>query len=359
MEKTKLNIALLSLHSGKTYRGVETFVHELGNQLSALGHNITVFQSGPSHKEAKYATRTILPKNSSPFPDTFFPFINKCADISRDFTKKVLSQIDLQTDIIFPTNGQWQAVLCKLWAKKHKKKIVISGQSGPGIDDRINLFCFPDYFVGLTSHQTKWAKRANLLVKTHTIPNGANTTLFTPKAKKIDFNLPHPIILNVSALIRWKRQKELIKAVSQLKQGSLLLVGSGPKQKQYDTLCKKLLPGRYKITSFPYNKMPSVYASADLFSFPTVPWESFGIAMVEAMAAGLPVVATDDPIRREIVGNAGYLVNPQKTNRYAQTLKKALQKNWGDLPRKQAEKFSWEVIAKKYEKLFLKVVKEK
>jgi glycosyltransferase involved in cell wall biosynthesis len=103
--------------------------------------------------------------------------------------------------------------------------------------------------------------------------------------------------------------------------------------------------------------MPSVYATADLFSYPTSTWESFGIVLVEAIASGLGVVATDDPIRREIVGNAGIFVDPTDTKAYSEALKEALETNWGDEPRKQAEKFSWDKIAKQYEKLFTDLTK--
>jgi glycosyltransferase involved in cell wall biosynthesis len=98
--------------------------------------------------------------------------------------------------------------------------------------------------------------------------------------------------------------------------------------------------------------MPRVYGAADIFTYPTVPWESFGIVLVEAMASGLPVVATDDPIRREIVGDAGLFDDPLNTKVYAKALRKALAKDWGDKPRKQAEKFSWDKIADQYHKLF-------
>ncbi len=95
-----------------------------------------------------------------------------------------------------------------------------------------------------------------------------------------------------------------------------------------------------------------MYRSADLFTFSTVPWESFGIVLVEAMASGLPVVATDDPIRREIVGDAGLFVDPIDTDAYAAAIQKALDTDWGNKPRLQAEKFSWDKIAKQYETLF-------
>ncbi|HLD91975.1 MAG TPA: glycosyltransferase, partial [Patescibacteria group bacterium] len=81
------------------------------------------------------------------------------------------------------------------------------------------------------------------------------------------------------------------------------------------------------------------------------PTESFGIVLVEAMATGLPVVATNDAIRKEIVGDAGLFVDPTNADEYAKILEKALNTNWGDKPRNQAEKFSWDKIAKSYEEI--------
>jgi glycosyltransferase involved in cell wall biosynthesis len=138
----------------------------------------------------------------------------------------------------------------------------------------------------------------------------------------------------------------------------VLLAGEGEGKDFLEKIGKELLGERFLIKSFKYNEMPKVYASCDLFSFPTWKVESFGIVMVEAMASGLPVVASDDPIRREIVGNAGILVDPTNIDEYALALKKALDTDWGDRPQKQAEKFSWDDIAKKYDELFQNLVKK-
>ena len=75
------------------------------------------------------------------------------------------------------------------------------------------------------------------------------------------------------------------------------------------------------------------------------------------MATNLPVVALDDDQRREIVGKAGVFVkNPENSKVYADALKKALNKNWADVPRHQAENFSWDEITKVYEKLFMSLI---
>ena len=206
----------------------------------------------------------------------------------------------------------------------------------------------------LTNYQTDWARQINPVIKIVKIPNGVS---FEDKSSKIlHFDLSHPVVLSVGALEKNKRHDLTIKAVAKIENAFLLMVGRGSEETNLRNLAKKYIPGRFTITSLPYKEMHSVYQIGDVFVFPTVPWESFGIATVEAMASGLPVVASDDPIRREIVGNAGIFVDPTDTTAFASAIQKALNTNWGDKPRNQAKKYDWDIIADQYEKLFKEIV---
>jgi len=73
------------------------------------------------------------------------------------------------------------------------------------------------------------------------------------------------------------------------------------------------------------------------------------------MATNLPVVANNDPIRKEIVGEAGMLVDPTKAEEYSLSLKRALETNWGEKPRNQAKKFDWDKIVGEYKELIKKL----
>lgn len=353
-----MKVSFLSIYSGLVYRGVETFVHELSNNLVDLGIDVSVFQSGPKLSGAKYQTTTIKTSLDLDKKNNYLPYFGYYSRQSFGFSSQALAKVDKETDIIIPTNGQWQSLLSKKWAIINHKKMIISGHSGPGLDDRLNLFTFPDVFVTFTDTQLHWANQANPFVKTQKIPNGVDLQKFNPSIAPLAINLPRPIILCVAALDFWKRNDLVIKAVAKLPTGSLLLVGKGEQQQQLQELGDKLLPGRFKIMAVEPKQMPSVYRCADLFTFATVPWESFGIVLIEAMASGLPIVTADDPIRREIVGDAGLFVNVQNSLDYAASLKQALTNNWDKLSLKQAEKYSWTKVSKQYVDLFKILTKQ-
>lgn len=231
--------------------------------------------------------------------------------------------------------------------------MVVSGQSGIGWDDKVNLLSFPDTFIALTQKAEKWAKKFNPFVKIIKISNGVDLNKFRPNGDSYIIDLKKPIILAVGAFTRQKRLDLVIKATSKLKDASLLLVGGGGELKnELELEGKRSLGNRFQILSVPFGDMSKIYRSADVFTLPSASSEAFGNVYIEAMASNIPVVAPDDEQRHEIVGEAGILVDPTDTNEYAKALQRALVTNWGDKPRKQAEKFSWEAIAEQYENLF-------
>jgi glycosyltransferase involved in cell wall biosynthesis len=351
-----MKIVFLSFYSGEVYRGVETHVHYLANELIKQGNDVTVFQNGPVLKNSAYVTQSVrLPVNWS-VERGGKPFLNYWSQLIKMFTQVSIGKISEDTDIVIPTNGEWQYFLVKMWCLKHHKKMVIAGHSGVGRDERIALWSFPDYFVAFTKYQMEQSQSRNPFLKYIKIPNGVDVDQFKD-AKPMKINLPKPIIMTSSALVPIKRIHLIVEAVAKLNKVSLLIVGTGIEEERLKTLCEEKLPGRYKITHLPPEKIPAVYKASDLFTFATSPWESFGIVLIEAMASGLGVVTTNDPIRREIVGEAGIFIDPTDTDTYAKALNNALNRKWGDVPLKQAERYSWSEIAKQYNELFVNLVK--
>ncbi len=65
--------------------------------------------------------------------------------------------------------------------------------------------------------------------------------------------------------------------------------------------------------------LPWLYAGATLFLFPSV-YEGFGLPMAEAMASGIPVIASDIPVAREVAQDAAIFVTPMEVERWAQAI---------------------------------------
>ena len=73
----------------------------------------------------------------------------------------------------------------------------------------------------------------------------------------------------------------------------------------------------------PYGYLPALYRSADVFVY-TSEYEGFGLPPLEAMAAGVPVVASDISIFQEILSNAAVLVNPRDVESIADGIDRIL-----------------------------------
>jgi glycosyltransferase involved in cell wall biosynthesis len=118
------------------------------------------------------------------------------------------------------------------------------------------------------------------------------------------------------------------------------------------------------IGSIPYGSMPAVYQGADILLFPTVR-EGFGLAAVEAMACGLPVVATKCSSLPEIIidGKGGFLCDPGDTRAFAERINHladspTLRREMGVFNRHRAESlFSMERMIEKYRDLFREVLR--
>lgn len=103
----------------------------------------------------------------------------------------------------------------------------------------------------------------------------------------------------------------------------------------------------------PPEEMPAAYASADIFCLPSW-WEAMPLSVLEAMAAGLPVVATDvgDVGRLVADGSTGYVVPKQSPDQLADALRKLLvapdlRQRMGRAGRDRAEKqFSSRITAR-------------
>jgi len=102
-------------------------------------------------------------------------------------------------------------------------------------------------------------------------------------------------VVFVGRLVRAKGVQLLVEAMARLRTPGvdLVFVGDGPERPAVERLARRLgIDDRLHITGFvPHRRVPAVLASADLLVLPSV-YEELGTVLIEAMHAGLPVVAT-------------------------------------------------------------------
>jgi len=175
------------------------------------------------------------------------------------------------------------------------------------------------------------------------------------------------IILHASNFRKVKRIADVIYTFNKIKKSipsKLLLVGDGPERHMAEDLCREL--GIIEETRFlgKQQDMEDIYAIADLFLLPSE-YESFGLAALEAMAAGTPVVATNTGGIPEIIthGKNGYLSGIGDVEQMSHQAISILSNDqvlnrFSEEARKQAESFDIHKIVPKYENLYQRVLKK-
>ena len=135
------------------------------------------------------------------------------------------------------------------------------------------------------------------------IPCGVDTSRLTPDLSPLPaLRDGYTNLLYVGRLEQRKGVAHLIRAFARLQRQyprlRLVLGGDGPQRAALEDLARQLGLERVVFLGYvPAADLPRLFAAADLFCAPATYAESFGIVLIEAMAAGLPIVAA---------ANAGY-----------------------------------------------------
>jgi glycosyltransferase involved in cell wall biosynthesis len=205
-----------------------------------------------------------------------------------------------------------------------------------------------------------------------TIPNGINLARFNPangRARnevRSALGIPHevPLVLFVGNQYRLKGLEFAIRALKEMKTEAQLLVVGGDNPAPFKRLAQNLGLSNRLIFAGPRNDLSLIYPAADAFVLPTL-YETFALVCIEAMASGLPVVATkvggiEDYLRD---GENGLIVARDAAD-LAVKLDRLL--NDPELQARLREQglttaagYAWEKIAKQYLALFDEVIADR
>jgi glycosyltransferase involved in cell wall biosynthesis len=144
------------------------------------------------------------------------------------------------------------------------------------------------------------------------------------------------VLLSVGRLVWEKGHQDVIRALAAIRAGlvdaraaqvQLKIVGGGPERSRLEAYARELgLADSVELLAASYDEMPALYAQASCLVLPSLPaagcslgptamprcfWEEqFGMVLAEAMAAGLPIVASTSGAIPEVVGDGAALVAP-------------------------------------------------
>ena len=200
------------------------------------------------------------------------------------------------------------------------------------------------------------------------IPNGIDLERFKnlnrqESRRKLGFN-GERIIMTVGRLEKVKGIDYLIKAMTMGELPKinyrLLIIGEGSEGKNLESLAEKLgLKDRVKfLGQIPNKRIPEHLVAADCFVFPSLS-EGFGIAVLEARAAGLPIVATTRGGVVDIVqgGIHGLPINPENPQSISDCIfrilsEEGLAQELAQKARAGLEKYDWQNIVLEVFKIY-------
>ena len=194
----------------------------------------------------------------------------------------------------------------------------------------------------------------------HILPRGLDTELFNPSRRDADFWKKRGLADGEIGLLyagRVSKEKKLdlfTAAVRKLKADGLpvrgLVIGHGPYSEEFE----KSFPEAIFTGYLSGEELARAYASADIFVFPSTT-DTFGNVILEAQAAGLPCVVSDQGGPRELVadGRDGFITRGGDLTELGEAVRKLcadqnLRRTMGAAARARVEDRSWPLAARKF-----------
>jgi phosphatidyl-myo-inositol alpha-mannosyltransferase len=362
-----MRIALACPYAWDAAGGVQTHVRQLAARLLDRGHRVVVLTPSfdrPEEEHVRSVGRPVrIPYNESVAPVAPWPAgYLLVRDALREFHPDVVhaheplvpgpSMFAVLTSPA-PTVATFHAyadrarlfdvaapVLRPVW-RRLAVRVAVSDAAASFVTDR-----FPDDGVRV-------------------VPNGADVDLFArsepatlPEGRRLlfvnrlDRRKGFPVMVESFRLLAGRRQDVL-----------LVVAGDGQDRGSVGELPIDLRARVVMLGAVPHPELPPYHAAADLFCAPATGRESFGIVLVEAMAAGLPVVASDIPGYREVVrdGVEGILVPPRDPHAVVDAVGRVLDdpelaRRFAEAGRERARRYSWDAVATDLERVYAEAV---
>ena len=190
------------------------------------------------------------------------------------------------------------------------------------------------------------------------IPNGVDTQLYHPDTPPLpEFDDGKLNIVYLGRIEKRKGLKYLLRAIPMIREHypntRFIIGGEGPLRAGFERLVAQAgWPDVVFLGRVPVELMPALFASAHVFCAPNTGGEWQGIVLLEALASGRAVVASDIPGFRSVIRHQreGLLTPPTRSEELAWAVCHLLsdegeRRRLGAAGRERAEAFSWQRVA--------------
>jgi len=354
--------------------GVTEYTHNLSKALRDKGHKVTILTLHyPNEKREKGVERigrvVFIPMNGtfatvpllnpvivkSFFSKHKFDIIHLNGPFFPDISHWALKYTEAPCVATFHTTGFTKITIgAKLYQrffpfyKKLKARIGVS----PVAVNFIKPYISGDYLI---------------------VPNGVDTKRFSPTGRKCPSlsSIKEKKLLFLGRLDKRKGLGQLLTAFRSLRKEMnihLIVAGTGPEKSRYEGFVKtnNLTDYVHFLGYIPNEDIPHIYRSCDVYCSPALGGETFGIVLIEAMASGIPVTASNIDGYREVLRDKknGLLFDPYSPEDIKEKLLSVLANNVLKETLIQeglntVKEYDWKRIAERICEIYIKVCKSR
>ena len=382
-EKTALKIGIVSPYYMHRFGGVQTLIRMLRTELVSRGHEVIIIAPRPRLKadQAKTPPGVVLLGVSAevnfkvPFHTTIPLAASKAEVISRFLQDQQFDVLNIHEPWLPPFSYQIvRAATCPIVATTH-------GRWPPSLINRsierarrryfLNVLKQIDQITAVSVVSQKNVSEVDPDYPVTIIPNAIDTETFRQRIESQ--RRPGPgYILFLNRLEKRKGAHLLLRAYQHYCQTSLKppiplwIAGAGPQRTTLRGICQQT-PGLAESVRFlgavSDAEKFDLLANATIYTSPAPYGESFGIVLLEAMAAGIPLVAGNNEGYRSVLTGTGAnaLVDPSKRIALGYKIKEMIEdqtsrKKWLLWAESAIKQYDKEVVTDQYETCFQKAV---